>query len=82
MEEEVPAPQPTPTKSLAPVITKELAKKRLRAFQLAKQANTSRNPSRPVESIMDVSQDDDSPSTASSSAASEDIKKKKSKGRQ
>lgn len=84
MEEELPTPQPTPTKLLVPVIGKEQAKKRLRAFQLSKQVNasasTSKNPIRPLDALNEASQEDDCPSTSSSSAPSEDLKKKRMKG--
>lgn len=83
-EEEVLTPQPTPTKSIIPVIGKELAKKRLRAFQLSKQANISastlKSSTRVADALMETSLDDDSPSTPSSSTPSDDIKKKKAKG--
>ena len=82
-EDESSTSQPTPTKLLNPVIGKELAKKRLRAFQLSKQANlsasTSKSSTRP-DTVTETTLDDDSPSTTSSTAPSDEIKKKKTKG--
>lgn len=83
-EDESSTSQPTPTKSVT-VIGKELAKKRLRAFQLSKQANlsagTSKSLTRLNDSVTETTLDDDSPSTTSSTAPSDEIKKKKTKGR-